>query len=345
MSREGEEPPQPIPPHRPFPEGPFPIPPLNEHEFRGNMSPQILTEIAMASESANPPIFLALIPHGAGKAMNANAVTVAKDCQEFLGSLTFNENNAKPYKVVVHLPDARDVGGANSAAFSKPWTFLVQLPHGATPLRRFLMWQRVFAVSKTISFTVYELDAQVQYWDLQRIHGPTITTEASHSDVIDQKAIILAAIKRDLAADIDFRRLISDLAARNLQHQGDLTAALETVLSTLHLERTIAELDDETSLPVYVLMGRPPTRTLDEWKEWRSLFEKRSVYRIAFQRFEATARDSIKVWCDLCKSRIHCTAQCPWPSTKGWLGITQKDLGVRTTTNAAGNAVYHGPAG
>ncbi|KAL7279518.1 hypothetical protein ACG7TL_007361 [Trametes sanguinea] len=344
-SRSGPEPPQPIPPFRPFPEGPFQIPPINEHEFRGNMSKEILQELATAKESATPPIFLALIPHGAGKAVNANAVTIAKDSQDFLRSLAFNENNANPYPVIIHMPDSRDVGGANSLPFSKPWTFLLRLPHDAQPLYRFLMWQRVFAVSKTISFTVYELDNRVDYWDLQRVYGPTITADASHFDVIDQKATILAAIKRDLSADPDFRRLIGDLAVRNLYHQGDLNEALETVLSTLHLERTISDLEDESAVTVYVLMGRPPTRTLDEYKEWKTLVERHSVYRIAFQRFEAASGNRLKVWCDLCKSRVHCTSRCPWPDTKGWLGITPKDLGVRTTTDGLGKSVYRGLAG
>ncbi|KAI0764256.1 hypothetical protein BD413DRAFT_494931 [Trametes elegans] len=332
MSREGETPPQPIPPHRPFPKGPFQVPPIADHEFRGNVSTNMLETIEGMRTTENGPLLLYLIPHGAGKAMNAKGTDIARDCQAFLRSLVFNESDAKPYKALVHPPDNRDEVGKNSMPFSKPWTFLVELPNNAKPLKSFLLWQRVFAVSKTVSFTIYDMDAGVEYWDIFPIHGPSVTEDASHQDVLDQKAILLQAIKRDMNQIPAFRTLGADLGVRNLQHQGDLNAIMDTVLSTFHLERTTADTTESSDLrTVYVLMARPPTETLND------------VYRIALQRFEV-ALLPMRVWCELCKSRIHCTAKCPWPQAEGWLGITPQDLGVRTITAGDSTVRFIGAA-
>ncbi|KAJ2955086.1 hypothetical protein NUW54_g14768 [Trametes sanguinea] len=87
-----------------------------------------------------------------------NATQIATDSQEFIRSLAFEENDRKAYDVLVHPPDIRNAGGERSRPFAKPWTFFIEIPHNATPLLRFLRWQQVFAVSKTVSFTVYDLD-------------------------------------------------------------------------------------------------------------------------------------------------------------------------------------------
>ncbi|OSC96464.1 hypothetical protein PYCCODRAFT_1441060 [Trametes coccinea BRFM310] len=304
----------------------------------------MLETIESMRATENGPILLYLIPHGAGKAMNAKGIDVARDCQAFLRSLIFNENDAKPYKSLVHPPDNRDEVGKKSMPFSKPWTFLVQLPNNAQPLKSFLLWQRVFAVSKTVSFTIYDMNTREEYWDIFPIHGPSVTEDASHQDVLDQKAILLQAIKRDMSQIPAFRTLVADLGVRNLQHQGDLNAIMDTVLSTFHLERTTADTTESTDLrTVYVLMARPPTETLEEYNSWKSFFNSLSVYRIALQRFEV-ALLPMRVWCELCKSRIHCTAKCPWPRAEGWLGITPQDLGVRTITAGDGSVRFVGAA-
>ncbi|KAI0323863.1 hypothetical protein GY45DRAFT_1376009 [Cubamyces sp. BRFM 1775] len=64
--------------------------------------------------------------------------------------------------------------------------------------------------------------------------------------------------------------------------------------------------------------------------------------RELFRRFEIAVLPE-RVWCDLCKSRIHCTARCPYPLVKGWNGITSKDLGVRAESLTP--LKYAGPAG
>ncbi|KAH9853409.1 hypothetical protein C2E23DRAFT_884995 [Lenzites betulinus] len=125
------------------------------------------------------------------------------------------------------------------------------------------------------------------------------------------------------------------------------TEVCATLADTFHLERTEA-LDGAGKLvPVYVLLARPPTGTEEEHSEWCKFFLRdgarlRDAFRIALQRFDI-AFLPVKVWCDLCKSRIHCTARCPWPAVEGWLGITPKDLGVRATSSSP--PTYSGPAG
>ncbi|OSC98507.1 hypothetical protein PYCCODRAFT_1417629 [Trametes coccinea BRFM310] len=344
LNRAGPAPPQPLLPHRPFPEGPFEVPPIIASEFKGNIAPEMLEQLRQLSEGDNPPTILAFIPHGAGKIMAANATQIVMDSQDFLRSLAFEENDRLPYDVLVYDPELRNTPGEKSKPFSKPWTFFLELPRNAEPLRRFLLWQRVFAVSKTVSFTVYELDNDDRYWDVYPIRGTSILNDASHAKVLAQKELILTAIKRDLSADREFRICASELAFRNLRHTGDLTKALETLCSTFHLERTEAEdtLRDGELCPAYVLLARPPVANDPEYATWRTLFDRHPIYRIALQRF-AVAAGTCRVFCELCKSRIHCTARCPWPNVDGWLGITPKDLGVRASTGTP-TVYYGGPA-
>ncbi|CDO76072.1 hypothetical protein BN946_scf184814.g5 [Trametes cinnabarina] len=344
MSRAGPMPPQPLLPHRPFPEGPFQVPPIMASEFKGNISEEMLEELQAMKEGENAPTILAFIPHGAGKIMAAppNATQIATDSQEFIRSLAFEENDRKAYDVLVHPPDIRNAGGERSRPFAKPWTFFIEIPHNATPLLRFLLWQRVFAVSKTVSFTVYDLDNDDRYWDIYPIMGTSVLKNASHAKVLSQKEMILTAIKRDLSVDRDFRVYASELAFRNLRHTGDLTGAITTLCSTFHLERTELEDPDGEMRPAYMLLARPPVASDLEDDAWRALFNRHPVYRISLQRF-TVALGAHRVFCELCKSRIHCTARCPWPNTEGWLGITPRDLGVRASN--ATPPVYHGRPG
>ncbi|KAH9858140.1 hypothetical protein C2E23DRAFT_802800 [Lenzites betulinus] len=345
QSREGPPPPLPLPPHRPFPEGPFVVPPIPLEGFRGNLSTQQLEELDKMKLSES---ILALVPHGAGKAIISNATEVVTDIEGFLNSLAFEENDRLPYRTVVHPPDVRNRARTwNSNPFGKPWPFFLQLPRNAGPLRTFLLWQRVFAVSKTVSFTVYDLDSDVYCWDFYPIVGTSIKPNASHAEVIDQKELILTAIKRDMHADPDYRSFAAKMAFNNLMHSGGLESALNTLADTFHLERTEA-LDGEGNLiPAYIFMARPPTGSREEYQEWCRYFlrdgkHNRDAFRIALQRFDIAFLPT-RVWCDLCKSQIHCTARCPWPAVKGWLGITPKDLGVRMTATTP--PTYTGAAG
>ncbi|KAH9855562.1 hypothetical protein C2E23DRAFT_702925, partial [Lenzites betulinus] len=329
MSRSGPTPPGPLQPHRPFPEGPFVVPPISLAGFRGNLSPEQLEELDRIKLSE--PI-LALVPHGGGKAMNTNAATLVADIEAFLNSLAFEENDRLPYRSVLHPPDVRNPPRTwSSDPFGKPWPFFLQLPRDAGPLRVFLLWQRVFAVSKTVSFTVYDLDTNDSSWAFYPITGTSVRVDATHAEVLDQKELILKAIKRDMLLSAPYRSFAARMAYKNLLHTGDLNGALETLADTFHLERTEA-LDGSGSLvPAYVLLARPPTGSEEEYLEWYSYFMRdgtraREAFRIALQRFDIAFLPT-RVWCDLCKSFLHCTARCPWPATEGWLGITPKDLG------------------
>ncbi|KAL1937712.1 hypothetical protein VTO73DRAFT_12865 [Trametes versicolor] len=348
MSRVGATPPLPLLPHRPFPEGPFEIAPIPAADFRGNLSPQQLEEL---DRMRTTETILALIPHGAGKAVNLNASTIMKDAESFIGSLAFEENDRMAYRVTVHPPDMRNrAGGWNANPFGKPWVFFLQLPKDASPLRDFLLWQRVFAVSKTVSFTIYDLDEDVQCWDHHAITGMWIRNGMSHGETLDQKVMLLTAIKHDICASDKFRVFAAKMAYTNLKHTGDLEEVLNTLTNTFHLERTEAVDDSGSMIPAYVLLARPPTASKEEYMEWCSYFTYDSVnncareaYRTSMQRFDV-AFLPVRVWCELCKSRIHCTARCPWPSTEGWLGTTAADLGVRTAPGSNPPSLT-GPAG
>ncbi|KAI0359729.1 hypothetical protein OH77DRAFT_1446276 [Trametes cingulata] len=348
MSRSGTAPAQPLLPHRPFPEGPFQIAPIPPSELKGNLSKEQIEELERLQTGPTPQEVLAIVPHGAGKAINLGAKQLVADTQGFLRELMFEENDRKSYPVVVRAPDPRNTGGPNSKPFSRPFPFFLVLPKtGAAPLKAFLMWQRVFAVSKTISFTVYTFDEDVLLWDIYPISGSTITPDASHYDVLEQKELVLEAIKRDINSNPQYRSWAAKMACAHLNHSGDLMRALDTLSNTFHLERTEADDGEGGQTPVYVLMARPPTTDADDYNLWRDFFTSngkqiREAFRIALQRFDIALLPT-RVWCELCKSRLHCTARCPFPNAEGWLGITPYDLGVKTTS--LNPARYAGPPG
>ncbi|KAI0323402.1 hypothetical protein GY45DRAFT_1376349 [Cubamyces sp. BRFM 1775] len=185
-----------------------------------------------------PDTILALIPHGAGKAVNVNAPSIVKDCQDFLRALAFDENRKWAYNTQIHPPD------------------------------------RVFAVSKTISFTIYELDNKECTWDIFPIVSMAVENCLSHEAVLEQKATILSTIKGDLQHNPDYCRFAGKTGYVNLGHTGDLNDILRTLSDTFHLERTEAENDKGDLVPAYVLMARPPSQNATDFASWRSFFVK-----------------------------------------------------------------------
>ncbi|KAI0323862.1 hypothetical protein GY45DRAFT_1341170 [Cubamyces sp. BRFM 1775] len=240
-------------------EGLFQVPPIPAAEFRGNLSVEQLAALDEVLDKQRNTI-LALIPHGAGKAINMNAANIVKDCQQFLASLAFEENDRKPYKILIHPPDVCNRGGPNSSPFGKPWTFILRLPHNAKPLRNFLLWQRVFALSKTASFTIYELGNKEHMWDIYPIVGLAVEEASTHAEVLEQKALLLYTIKTTLEEN-DF---IGKIGSENLQSSGNPADTLKTIANTFHLERTEAMNANGKLVPAYVLMEP------EEYAVWRN---------------------------------------------------------------------------
>ncbi|KAI0822693.1 hypothetical protein BC628DRAFT_1340668 [Trametes gibbosa] len=308
FSQTGPQPALPLPPHRPFPVGPFPVAPIHPDMLRSNLSLAQETEINQIRTSLSPHTVIALVPHGAGKAINANAAEVARDCEDFLRSLAFEANDNKPYKV----------------------------PENARLLHDFILWQHVFAVSKTVSFTAYDFDGTLDLpWILFPITGNVIKSDASDRKVLEQKLTLVNAIREELAY-------------ANLKHTGDLAGTLKTLAGGFHLERTEAEDAKGNLLPAYLFMAHPPTAPQCEYNDWRSFFllssptQKRFSLSAHLQTFDVAA-PSLTIWCELCKSHLHCTARCPLPMVKGWLSITPRDLGMRAV--ALNPPRYEGPPG
>ncbi|KAH9848807.1 hypothetical protein C2E23DRAFT_738614 [Lenzites betulinus] len=350
MSHSGAQPPLPLPPHRPFPEGPFPVAPIHPGKLTSNLSLAQEKEIARIRNTDFPHTVIALVPHGAGKAINANASKIARDCQDFLRSLAFEANDNKPYKVMVHPLGLRNKTGANSnAPFGMPWTFIIQIPNNALPLYDFLMWQRVFGVSKTVSFTAYDFEGTRDLsWILFPITGNVIEPEATHMEVLEQKLILTNAICEAVETNTVYRSYAAKLAYTNLKHTGDLAGTLRTIAGGFHLERTEAEDAKGNLVPAYLFMARPPTTLEREYNDWKSFFllsspsQKRFSLSAHLQTFDVAA-PSLRIWCELCKSHLHCTARCPLPTADGWLGINPRDLGVRAIS--LNPPRYEGPPG
>ncbi|KAI0816976.1 hypothetical protein BC628DRAFT_1333960 [Trametes gibbosa] len=349
-SQAGPQPALPLPPHRPFPAGPFPVAPIHPDMLKSNLSLVQETEINRIRASVSSHTVIALVPHGAGKAINANTAEIARDCQDFLRSLAFEANDNKSYKVLVHPPGVRNKPGANSnSPFGKPWTFIIQVPENALPLHDFILWQRVFAVSKTVSFTAYDFDGTLDLsWILFPITGNVIESDASHRDVLEQKLTLINAIREEVELNTVYRSYAAKLAYANLKHKGDLAGTLKTLAGGFHLERTEAEDAKGNLVPAYLFMARPPTASPRKYNDWRSFFLLSSPSQKCFslsahlQTFDVAA-PSLTVWCELCKSHLHCTARCPLPTVEGWLGITPRDLGVRAVT--LNPPRYEGPPG
>ncbi|RDX52753.1 hypothetical protein OH76DRAFT_1344559, partial [Lentinus brumalis] len=339
--------PRPEPPiegHEAFTPGPFPYVHINFYRHLGN-----LHEAQRKMIEKNLGRWLAIIPHGGGRAVNAHAPELCAAIEEILWAFRFSGYSGESIKVSVMPADPRSKAGPNGTNdFAPPWSFFVDCIHDEKGLlREFLLSQQHFAFDRSRSFSVHSLDpGQPRSWKTVLLVSPLIAPPgASHSNVIATRAAIRADIIAKLVANDSYRVLIAQFAANHIGHTGDRDQIFQTVTDTYHLELTTVD-SGEGGPPstAFVLLARPITETRWELEALKhaiivALCGSKSSrdddhFYVGTKKIrvvdDAQLHPPFFVDCKLCKSEIHRTPDCPLPKSRGWRGVQPKDLGYPT---------------
>ncbi|RPD52472.1 hypothetical protein L226DRAFT_576458 [Lentinus tigrinus ALCF2SS1-7] len=181
---------QPLLPHQEFLEGPFPHTHIPEYRFFSNLNAAQIQAVRQRGSQV-----LAVIPHGGGQGLLKRAKLVATAVESFLRSLAFESNERKAFNVKVYEPEVKKLDPNNP--FGKPHAFFVDLGPNADALRKFLLWQEVFAVNPSLSFTILPIDNREASWKVCVISGDDIEPNATHAVTSIENLTAASGNKKD----------------------------------------------------------------------------------------------------------------------------------------------------
>ncbi|KAI1783679.1 hypothetical protein LXA43DRAFT_1102249 [Ganoderma leucocontextum] len=291
-----------------YTDAPFPRPFVPAYKFLGNVQ----ASQAKALEDSPYPV-LALVIHGGGQRyVKVSGEKATEELMKFLSeTLVFSENGDQKPVVEIHAPEVVRMNAQNR--FGQPFTYFAILRENTDLLCTFLKWQGVFAITPTLSFTVYDLKNEQQPWTIMTLTGlpgAVVNTE-------DAKRQVLATIKADLWGNRDFCfYVVTEAAASDLwKVSGDVAARVKAVTDTLDIGHI--EVEDSNSgaiVPAYLIYGKPLANNYAGAPK----FYRRGIYRLNANKIVAD--------CKLCKESTHCKHDCPLPTVPGWQGPTPSDL-------------------
>ncbi len=326
--------------HERFTPGPFPYIHVNFWRHFGNLHP---AQKAMLEENLSR--WLAIIPHGGGRAVNEHAPELCVAIEEIIWTFRFAGYSGESIKASIMAADPRNVAGPNGTNdFAPPWSLFLDLEHDEKGLLRdFLLSQQHFAFDRSRSFSVHTLDPDhPRSWKTVLLVSRHIALpSASHSDVVNARAAIRQAVIARLATSEDFCVLIAQLAAYRIGHTGTREQIFQSFTDTFHLELTTVDCSDGPPSPAFVLLARPIVDSQSELEALKhaiivALCGRKSSrdddhFYVGTRKVrvvdDAKPHPPFHVDCKLCKSELHRTPDCPLPKSAGWRGVQPKDLG------------------
>ncbi|KAH9910158.1 uncharacterized protein BXZ73DRAFT_29323, partial [Epithele typhae] len=317
-TQRGPVPNPPLPNHAPITSGIYRHTNIPTYRAFGNMDTAFEQLVLTKSQE-----MLIILPHGAGFALNAHADTVAATLETFFCSIAFQENGGHPYNVRVHPPRPWKT---SNTPFGQPHPFSLHHNPDALPLRRYLLWKQVFAVSPVVSFTALPVVNNMHSWRTLVITGVTIEHHHTHNFVLTQKAQLVARLQELAREDPAFCRVAVRIGNTNNPGVEDPMVHINAVLDTFDLLRTVAESPDRRPAAAYVLMVEPPEITPNNSVNEMCEVFRHPRYKNFSINFDVFRTDWDDLHCRLCKSEYHRTHDCPLPRTVGWLGTTPAHL-------------------
>ncbi|KAI0832659.1 hypothetical protein BC628DRAFT_1304943, partial [Trametes gibbosa] len=256
---------------------------------------------------------LALVVHGGGQRFIAKSPEKTAEIRTFIQSLKFPDPDAT-IPVKVYAPVINKLNEKNR--FGQPWTYFVDLPPNATLLREYLLWQKVFAVHATLSFSVYPILQEQQPWTIMVLSGPPDAVE----DTKEARRAVLAQIKQTMWADKYFCYFVARLAAKNWGIAGSMAELVKATTDTLEATVVMAEdpANGRAMAPAFLITGRPPSDDKDAYARWVSYYTAPGVYWV--DRIYQLKVNKLVVECKLCKDTTHCARECPLVMVPGWQG-------------------------
>ena len=287
---------------------------------------------------AAPEDFLAVVPYGAGSVFFRNNPYIQKTLMAFLktfrcGDDTGTESDSqmlqaiidegtpeqieaallaqdernpelKNLQVIMPVPSSKTTNLKDK--FSLPWAIWLA---GCPPwLRRLLLYQGTFSVSKELTFSVTELDASIFSWVLGNYKGDAIKR--------DNADAILAMIKRALWRNDMFRAHVNRVFTKR-GVRGDINE--HAVLATNSFTLSFFDNTDSLGYPATVaqLRGRPVGDNNAERREYGQIVRSTQFW-IGLNPLILAGVIS----CQMCKAETHPTYECSFCKTEGWFGST-----------------------
>ncbi|KAI0714818.1 hypothetical protein C8Q76DRAFT_438053 [Earliella scabrosa] len=166
-TRTGEAPEQPTftgPIH--FTDGTLPLPFIPAFKLRGNINDEQLRRI---DSPLMPSKALYVMVTGGGQGFfYLRHEEKIKAFRDVLEAFRYDGNDKIPELELI-LPIVKSPSKARR--FAQPWTLILILGENEERLRRYLLWQRVFAIHATLAFTIYERVEEAMPWTIMILTG------------------------------------------------------------------------------------------------------------------------------------------------------------------------------
>ncbi|KAL7285885.1 hypothetical protein ACG7TL_000996 [Trametes sanguinea] len=162
--------------------------------------------------------------------------------------------------IMIYAPEMNHVSNKN--CFDQLWSCLIELRPGASQLQEYLLWQVVFTVHPTLSFSVYAILTDVQPWTITTPSGPA----GAVKNTVRAKYAVLMAIKEKLWVNKGFLWFVVCQVAANWSISGSLAQLVNVATDTLDAD--VVMVDDPLtgrSIPAYLIKGKPVTKKRDNY--------------------------------------------------------------------------------
>lgn len=312
LTRRDDQPALPILTFTPFANSAFKAASIPEYKLRGNIAEEQLKAMDALGERV-----LYIVFHGGGMRLIKRAPEKLLEVRELMEILRFEcHGEGKPILDVI-APIAKNP--SDRKRFGQPWTLFLILGKDEDALRKYLLWQQVFSVHPTLSFSVHAA-IPGQPWTVMVLTGASGAVSES-DDAVKQ---VLTAIKTVLWANVDFCVFAAKMVAKHWGASGNMAELAKLATDSLDLTCVRAELSgSEKLVPAYLIYAKPPTTDRAEYQSWVGYFTAPGVYWRDFHQLKVN--DAI-VDCKLCKEASHCACDCPLAKSPGWQGPTAKDI-------------------
>ncbi|EJF60676.1 hypothetical protein DICSQDRAFT_170828 [Dichomitus squalens LYAD-421 SS1] len=285
-------------------------------------------QVRRVREIANPKV--AIVVHGGGQDINTTGGPLRDKITKLLSDLSFppSKNQQMPIdnaeaaattlpstQIRIYLAQVRTPKKSNT--FGQPWTWFADLGPDAEWLRQWLLYQEVFPITPTLSFSVHPLDELIQPYAVED------TPQACQQ--------FAKEIKDYVWKDRDFTVSTAHQVEANWGLHGDPATLLKLVTNTINVVCVTAELKtSRKEVPAYLVYIKPVTNDTTAYLKWAKKFTKTEVYWRGPCMLEV---DKASVDCKLCKDTSHCAHECPL-NVEGWKGTAVKDIYTRQELEA-----------
>ncbi|TBU26614.1 hypothetical protein BD311DRAFT_725742 [Dichomitus squalens] len=306
----------------------FPHAHVPEYRIFGNV---VETQVQRIREIANPKV--AIVIHGGGQDLHASSGPLQEKITKLISDLTFPSPETQPMpvdsadasattlpsgEVKIYLPIVRMPKKTNT--FGQPWAWFADLGPNSEQLRQWLLYQEVFPIAPSLSFSVHPLGVLLQPWTLMVLTGRDKYAVEDTPMACQQVA---KEIKDYVWRDRDFTVSTAHHVEQNWGLQGDPATLLKFATDTMEVVYVTAELKtSRKEVPAYLVFIKPVTNDGEAYQKWAKKFKKAGAYWRGPCQLEI---DKATVECKLCKETSHCARECPL-NVEGWKGTVVEDI-------------------